>query len=386
MENFVFKNPTKIIFGKGEICKIADEIPSDAKVMLTYGGGSIKRNGVYEQVKKALENHDYVEFGGIEPNPEYETLCKAISLAKKEKVNFLLAVGGGSVIDGTKFIAPAINYMDSEEWDLILDQEMAASIDAVPIGTVLTLPATGSEMNNGAVISRRALKGKYVFFHPQNHPRFSVLDPEVCSSLPDKQIANGIIDTFVHVMEQYNTFPVEAKIQDRFSEGILNTMVEVGNGFIAGRRDYDLMANYMWGATMALNGLVGAGVPQDWTTHMIGHELTALHGLDHGVTLAIVYPAMLQVLKESKKEKTLQYAARVWGINNGSEESIIDDAINKTRSFFESLGVKTHLSDHGIGKDTIVEIHRRFKDNKTVLGENGTVDADVVKQILEAAM
>lgn len=386
MNNFEFQNPTKIIFGKGQIAKIADEIPQDKKIMITYGGGSIKRNGVYDQVISALKNHNVIEFGGIEPNPKYETLMKGVEIAKKEGVNYLLAVGGGSIIDGTKFMAVAINYNEGEGWDLIMDQAKAAKITPTPLSTVLTLPATGSEMNCGAVISRLETIEKHVFMHAENFPRFSVLDPETCYTLPKKQIANGIVDTFVHIVEQYITYPANAMVQDRFSEGILNNLVELATPLLENQEDYDLMSNFMWSATWALNGVVSAGVPQDWATHMIGHELTALHGLDHGVTLAIVYPALLEVMREEKKAKILQYAERVWNITEGNDDERIDAAINKTREFFESVGINTKLSSYGVGEETIAEIEKRFTDRKMNLGENGSVKPEKVREILEKAM
>lgn len=386
MNNFEFKNPTKIIFGKGQIAQIENEIPKDKKIMITYGGGSIKKNGVYDQVIEALKNHNVIEFGGIEPNPKYETLMQGVEIAKKEGVNYLLAVGGGSIIDGTKFMAVAINYNEGEGWDLIMDQAKAATLEAVPLSSVLTLPATGSEMNNGAVVSRIETIEKYPFFHPDNFPRFSVLDPETCYSLPKKQIANGIVDTFVHIVEQYITYPANGMVQDRFSEGILNNLRELAEPLLNNQEDYDLMSNFMWSATWGLNGVVSAGVPQDWATHMIGHELTALHGLDHGVTLAIVYPALLEVMREEKKAKILQYAERVWNITDGDEYSRVDAAIDKTREFFESVGINTRLSSYEVGEGTITEIERRFTERKMKLGENASVTPEKVREILEKAM
>ncbi len=387
MENFVFKNPTKLIFGRGQMARIGQEIPAGARVMMTYGGGSIFKNGVYDQVKAALEGFHVVEFGGIEANPEYETLVRAVQIAREQQIDFLLAVGGGSVIDGTKFIAAAIHYPGASLWDILVRQENNRGIKTVPFGTVLTLPATGSEMNSGAVISRRELKEKFPFSLPNNYPQFSVLDPTACFSLPKRQLENGIVDTFVHVMEQYLTYPVSGLIQDRFSEGILQTLVEIGPKILQGSTpDYDLMANFMLSATFGLNDLIAIGVPQDWATHMIGHELTALHGLDHGVTLAIVYPALIDEMRNEKREKMLQYGERVWGITSGSEQERLDAVVKATRDFFESLGMKTHLSDYGIGEDTIRTIAERFTQRGTRLGEHGTVDAAAVERILKKAL
>lgn len=386
MTNFEFHNPTKILFGKGQIANIASQIPANAKVMVTYGGGSIKKNGVYDQVMKAMAGHTVIEFGGIEPNPQYSTLLKAIQLAKKEQVGFLLAVGGGSVLDGTKFIALAVNSNLAEPWSLMFDRTKALAVQPMPLGAVLTLPATGSEMNSGGVISRSETKEKFPFNHPGCYPKFSVLDPEACYSLPKHQIANGIVDAFVHVMEQYLTHSSKALIQDRLAEGVLLSLIELAPSLMKDHANYELMSNFMWSATWALNGAVSAGVPQDWATHMIGHELTALHGLDHAVTLAIVYPAMLKVMQKAKKEKLLQYGERVWDVKDGSESERINKTIEKTRRFFESVGIKTHLSDYSIDNATINEIQKRFKERGLKLGEKALITPDVTKEILEAAI
>lgn len=385
MFNFQFKNPTKLIFGKGQIEKAGREIPANAKVMITYGGGSIMKNGVYDQVKKSLAKHAVIEFGGIEPNPKYETLIKAVQLAKKEGADYLLAVGGGSVIDGTKYIALAMNYTGDDPWDIVIDPKVAASIKPVPFGTVLTLPATGSEMNNGAVVSRIETQEKYAVKNPANYPQFSVLDPEVCYTLPKRQIINGVIDTYVHVMEQYLTTTGNSMIMDRFAEGVLLTLIELAPELEKDQKNYDTMANFMLSATMGLNGFLAMGVPQDWATHMIGHELTALEGLDHGLTLALVAPSLYNVMRGEKRAKLLQYGERVFGITTGSEDERIDEAIARTRGFFESLGVKCSLSANGVSKHTCDTIIERFRERGTRLGENETVTADVVKRILDEA-
>ncbi len=380
MMNFVFYNPVKIYFGKGQIAKISNEIPKDATILMTYGGGSIFTNGVYEQVKSALADYKLLEFGGIEPNPRYETLIKALPIIKENHVNFILAVGGGSVIDGTKFISVA-SFYEGDPWDFLSKGVRAQK--ALPIGVVLTLPATGSEMNAGAVISREATKEKRSFFSPLVFPRFSVTDPSVTFSLPPRQVANGIVDAFIHTMEQYLTYPVNAPIQDRMSESILITLMEEGPKAIVKPNDYDTRANIMWSATMALNGLIACGVPTDWATHGIGHELTALHGLDHGLTLAIVYPGVMKVMQNEKREKILQYAERVLKITQGTENERIDKAILKTDEFFRSLGMKTRLSENGIGQDTIETIVERFTKPQIVrLGENQSITPEKVRQIL----
>lgn len=380
MENFTFYNPVKILFGKGQIANIAAEIPADAKILITYGGGSIKANGVYEQVKSALGGRNVLEFGGIEPNPHLETLLKAVELVRNESVDFLLAVGGGSVVDGTKFIAAAVHFA-GDPWDILAKNAPVTS--AIPLGAVLTLPATGSEMNTNSVVTKWETQEKLYFSSPLVFPRFSVLDPETTFSLPSRQIGNGIVDAYTHVMEQYLTYPVNAPLQDRWAESILKTLIEEGPKTLANPQDYDARANVMWAATLALNGLIGAGVPQDWATHMIGHELTALHGLDHAQTLAIVLPSTLSVRRDRKWQKLLQYAERVWRIVDGSEEERVTEAIAKTRNFFESVGVRTRLSDYGVGVETIPVIIERFEQRGFVaLGEHQDVNPQVVEQIL----
>ena len=380
MENFVFYNPVKVLFGKGQIANIAPEIPTDAKVLITYGGGSIKTNGVYDQVKAALVGRNVIEFGGIEANPHLETLMQAVELIRKEGIDFILAVGGGSVVDGTKFIAAAVPF-EGDPWDILA--KGAPVTAALPFGVVLTLPATGSEMNIAAVITKWSTQEKLFFSSPLVFPKFSVLDPETTFSLPPRQVSNGIVDAFTHVMEQYLTYPVNAPLQDRMAESILKTLIVEGPKTLANPTDYDARANLVWSATMALNGLIAVGVPQDWTTHMIGHELTALHGMDHAQTLAVVLPSTLSIRRNRKRQKLLQYADRVWGLVDGSEEERVEAAINKTRDFFESVGVRTHLSDYGVSLETIPAVIKNLeKHGMTALGEHQDVSPQVVEQIL----
>lgn len=386
MTNFTLHTPTKILFGQGQIAQLREQLPSDARVMITYGGGSVVRSGLLEQIRNELAGMTLFEFGGIEPNPAYETLMGAVELARAERVDFLLAVGGGSVLDGTKFIAAAAHYdLAKDPWH-ILETVGSEVRSAIPLGSVLTLPATGSEMNMGAVITRRSSGDKVHFFSPFVMPRFAVLDPVLTYTLPERQVANGVVDAFVHIVEQYLTYPVNAKVQDRFAEGLLLTLIEEGPKALAEPHNYEVRANIMWSATMALNGLIGAGVPQDWATHMLGHELTALHGLDHAQTLAVVLPALLQAKRKQKHAKLLQYADRVWGLNSGSEAERIDDAIAATRDFFEQMGVKTRLRDYGLkdlGIDTL--IGKLGEHGMTAIGEHGDIDLVQSQHIYEAA-
>ena len=383
MQNFTFYNPTRILFGSGRITDLAREIPANARVLITYGGGSIVKTGTLAEVKAALAGFTVVEFAGIEPNPTYETLMQAVELARRERIDFLLAVGGGSVLDGTKFIAAAIPFA-GDPWDILAKRAKISS--AIPFGSVLTLPATGSEMNNGAVITKRISNDKLAFSNRLLFPRFSILDPTKTYTLPPRQVANGVVDAFVHITEQYLTYPADAKVQDRFAEGLLLTLIEEGPKALQTPDDYAVRANLMWTATLALNGLIGAGVPNDWATHMLGHELTALHGLDHAQTLAVVLPAMLQVRREEKRGKLLQYADRIWGLREGDEETRIDQAIERTRQFFEALQVPTRLSGYGIGKDAIPALLAQLERHGMVtLGEHSDLTIDGSRRVFELA-
>ena len=379
MKNFTFYNPTRLVFGRGMISHLQNEIPDTcSRIMITFGGGSVKKNGIYDQVISALKGRDFIEFWGIEPNPSVETLRKAIKLGKEHNVDFLLAVGGGSVIDGTKLISAGLKY-DGDPWDLVLQKQVT---ETVSMGTVLTLPATGSEMNNGAVISRTETHEKLDFYC--NYPVFSILDPEATFTLPPFQVACGLADTFVHVMEQYMTTPGQSRIMDQWAEGILRTLIEIAPEIKKDQKNYELMADFMLSATMGLNGFITMGVTEDWVTHMIGHEITALNGITHGATLAIVLPGTLRVLREQKGDKLVQYAERVWGITTGSREERIEQAIEKTEGYFRLLGLSTRLGEENIGEDTIAEIEKRFNDRCYALGEGHNVTGSVARKILES--
>lgn len=385
MLNFDFYNPTRIVFGQGRIAEIDHLVPQAARVLVLYGGSSARKNGTLDEVKAALGRRYVEEFSGIEPNPTYETLMRAVKQVKANNLDFLLAVGGGSVIDGTKFVAAAV-YADADPWDILLKH--GASVEqALPYGTVLTLPATGSEMNDGSVVTRAEIKAKLFFTSEHVFPQFSILDPSKSYTLPPRQLANGVVDAYTHVMEQYLTYPVGALVQDRFAEGLLSTLIEIGPKLLANPQDYNLQANLMWTATLALNGLIGSGVPGDWATHMIGHEITALHGLDHAQTLAIILPSMLSVRRESKRAKLLQYGERVWNIIEGSEDERIEAAIAKTRGFFESLQMKTRLSHYQITKEAIPALLKQLETHGMVaLGEHQDVTLETSRKVLEASI
>ena len=385
MLNFEFQNPTKIIFGKSQIARLSKEIPKNAKILMAYGQGSIFKNGVYDQVKAALVGYEIIEFGGIEANPNFSTLMKAVEIAKTEKIDFILAVGGGSVIDGVKFISAALLF-DGEPWDIL--KNSIRIFKGVPFGTILTLPATGSEMNSGSVISRYETQEKFAMGGPGLFPVFSILDPAVVASIPARQLRNGLIDAYTHVMEQYLTYPIGAELQDRIAESILKTLISIAPKIMADPTNLTLAGELMWCCTMALNGLIQKGVPTDWATHAIGHELTALHKLDHAVTLAIILPSLYKTKFEQKKEKLAQYATEVWGIKEGTIETKAEKGIEKTISFFESLEIKTKLSDHVASgfEETATIIEKRFTDRKWMgLGEHKDITPAVVRQIVEAA-
>lgn len=385
MKNFDFHNPTKIIFGKGEISKLSEEIPEDAKILLLYGGGSIKRTGIYEQVMEALEGRDVLEFGGIPPNPEYSILMDALKVIKQENITFLLAVGGGSVIDGTKFLASAARYEGDTPWDILAKK--IRTYDAMPFGTVLTLPATGSEMNSGAVVTNKETKEKFGMGGPGLFPKFSILDPLVTKTIPKRQIANGLADSFTHVLEQYMTYPVNARLQDRFAESIMQTLIEVAPQVMDDEFDYDTAADFMWCCTMALNGLIQKGVPTDWAVHAMGHELTALYDIDHARTLAILVKHHYDYNFDAKKEKLAQYAERVWDVKEGSLEDKARAGIKKTEEFFHSIGIDTKLSEYT--KDyqgTAQTIQERFEERGWKgLGERGNLKPEDVAKIVENA-
>lgn len=382
MFDFNFYNPTNIVFGKETVAKLDELIPESAKVLILFGGASAESIGALAEVRNALGSREYHEFGGIEPNPIYETLTQAVTLVQAKNIDFLLAVGGGSVIDSTKFVAAAALFDGDDAWE-IMESWGSNITQALPFGTILTLPATGSEMNNAAVITRRSTKKKAVLSSRYVFPQFSILDPTKTYSLPARQLANGVVDAFVHTVEQYLTYPVDAKVQDRFAEGLLQTLVEIGPSVVNSPANYDSRANLMWTATFALNGMIGSGVPHDWATHFIGHELTALYEIDHARTLAIVLPSLMHHRRESKYLKLLQYAKRVWGITDGDEDARIDLAIQKTRDFFESLGMKTKLTDYGVGLEDINQVIAQLtRHGMTQLGEHKDITPEMSRAIL----
>jgi NADP-dependent alcohol dehydrogenase len=381
MQNFNYYNPVNIIFGRGTISELPNLISKDSKILMTYGGGSIKKNGIYAQVKKALKGYSILEFSGIEPNPTYETCIKAVKIVKENDIDFLLAVGGGSVLDATKFISAASKFNDGDPWKLL--SEAAEVKSALPLASVITLPATGSEMNCGAVMSKKSTNEKYPLADKYLFPQFSIIDPETTYSLPQKQVINGLVDTYVHVLEQYVTYNENAPLQNRQAESILLTIHEIAEKVLTESENYDAKADFFWCSTQALNGIINCGLPQDWTTHLIGHELTALYGIDHAQSIAIVLPRLWYNQKENKADKLIQYGKRVFNISDINRETALNTIINKTKDFFESLGIKTNLSDYGINsEDAAQKISQRFKERGTILGERENITPDDVKEIL----
>ena len=379
MQNFSYHNPVHIVFGDNGIPQLPMLIPEGSRLLLTYGQGSIHRNGVYQQVKQALQGWPLLEFAGLEANPLYETCLRAVELCRREKVTFLLAVGGGSVLDGSKFIAAATLF-EGDPWTIMTKE--ATVTQALPLGSVLTLPATGSEMNGFSVISRAETREKLGFGSPYVYPRFAILDPNTTFSLDNRQVANGIVDTFVHVLEQYLTQPAQAPLQDRQAEAILLTLIEEAPKVRATPQDYGVRANLMWCATQGLNGLIGCGVSHDWATHLIGHELTALYGIDHAQSLAIVLPGVCSYNQEHKQEKLLQYAQRVWGMSGGVPSELALAAIQRTETFFQEVGIKTRLADYGIGPEAVTAVADRLSGRQMRLGEQGNIDGTAVAAIL----
>lgn len=376
---FTFHNPTQIVFGPKSFDQLGTLVPAGVKVLLLYGGGSIKRNGVYDRVTAALAGREVVEFGGVEPNPSQETLDKAVEVVRSKGVGFILGVGGGSVADGAKYVACAALY-DGDGWDIV--SGAFAPTEALPVGIVLTLPATGSESNSGAVVTKLSTHDKRVFYVPPARPRFAILNPEVMASLPVRQLENGIVDAFIHVCEQYLTYPVGALVQDGYAEALMRALVTLVDTFDQ-HTDLAWQQNLMWAANQALCGIIGVGVPHDWATHRYAVELTALWGIDHGRTLTIIQPWLLRELLEHKRAKLEQLGRNVFSLTQPSAE----DTVTALETFYRRLNMPLHLRDAGITETDAAErvIAGLRAHGKIALGGHAGLDAEKTERIIRAA-
>lgn len=385
MNNFRYQNPTEVVFGQGQTAHLPELLqeyaPAQPKILLTYGGGSIKKNGAYDQVKAALTGFDVLEFGGIEPNPQYSTLMKAVEIVKAEGVNFLLAVGGGSTLDGTKFIAAASKIDSADAWDVILEKQTPVT-DAVALADIITLPATGSETNGFAVISKKEETKKLAFWSKAVFPKFSIIDPSFTFTLPPRQTANGIADTFVHVVEQYITHPQDCPLQDRQAEAIFLALLDTAPCVLANPNDYQARANIFWMATQALNGWLNVGTVQCWAIHAIGHELTAQVGVDHGCSLALVLPGMWRHQRAEKGEKIAQLGRRVFGITGDNQNAVIDETIARTIAFFQSLGINATRQAYGVTDAVINAVAEMIASRGVKIGDRANIGKQEIIDIL----
>ncbi len=379
--NFSYHNATRIEFGQGQIASIKSLIPMNKKVMVIYGKGSIKSNDIYDQVTVALKDHQWTEFSGVEANPTIETLDKAVTSIKDNNTDYILAVGGGSVIDGAKYVAAAACY-GGNGWDILTGEHVIDA--ALPLAAVLTLPATGSESNSNSVITKGVTQEKLAFAHPLVQPQFAVMDPDVMKTLPKRQLINGIVDAWVHVCEQYLTFPTGALVQEGYAEILLKSLHDLAENF--DQQNDQWRANLMWSANQALNGLIGAGVAQDWATHMIGHELTALYGVDHARSLAIIQPSLLRSQIDNKRAKLEQMGQNVFALPQS--ENLAELTIESIEVFYHKLNVATSLTEHNTNKATAIEniIKQLDLHQQHQLGEHANITLAETRQILEQAV
>lgn len=379
--NFSYLNKTQIQFGQGQIESIKTLIPGDKKVLVIYGFGSIKKNGIYAQVASVLAEFEWLEFSGVEANPTFETMNKAVVIARQHNVDYILAVGGGSVIDGAKYVAAACCY-EGDGWDILEGKHTITK--ALPLAVVLTLPATGSESNAHSVITKAETQDKLAFSNPQVQPAFAVMDPDVMKTLPERQLANGIVDAWVHVCEQYLTYPTGALVQEGYAEALLKSLKHLADNF--GNQDDMWRSNLMWSANQALNGLIGLGVAQDWSTHMIGHELTALYGVDHARSLAIVHPSLLRNQFSTKKAKLEQMGRNVFGLSDS--DNLAKLTIQHIESFYQSLNVETHLAVNDEEKSSAVGkiVNQLALHGMTQLGEHQAITLEESRAILKAVV
>jgi len=369
MENFTFWNPTKLIFGKGQLEQLKNEIPQyGKKVLLVYGGGSVKRSGLYDKVLSVLKEieTDVFELPGVEPNPRLTTAQKGIEICKQEGIDFILAVGGGSVIDCTKLIAAGTKY-DGAAWDLVTKKAFAT--EALPFGTVLTLAATGSEMNSGSVITNWETNEKYGWGSAVTFPKFSILDPVNTFTVPKNQTIYGIVDMMTHVLEHYFHLEENTEFQDRMCESLLITVMETAPKLLADLENYDYRATILYGGTMALNGILNMGYRGDWATHNLEHAVSAVYDIPHGGGLAILFPNWMKHNLTVKPERFLQLAVRVFGVDPSGKtaEQAGLEGIEKLREFWNSIGAPQRLAHYEID-DSKLEL---MADKAMVYGDFG---------------
>ena len=378
MRNFRYYNPTQLCFGKGSVAKLPELIPTGTRILLVYGGGSIKRTGIYQQVMEQLEGYEVIPFGGIEPNPDCSTIDDAIALARKEQIGMILAVGGGSVSDACKVIGAGLFTEEPDSWSMVRSRKFTRSL---PVGVVLTVPATGSEMNNISVISNRAREEK--FSYASQHPIFAILDPTYTYTLSEHQVACGIADIFMHTLEQYLTYSGQSGIMDRLAEGLLMNIFDFAPQRLLKAEDYDIACEFMLSATFGLNGMIAMGVEEDWLAHQIGHELTALCGTTHGASLMMVLPSLLTILKEPKRSKLLQMGRRVFHLDIEEPERLIETTIGEVVRFIHQLGLDASLKEAEISPDIAEQIATRFEQRGRSFGEQGIGTPAKIREILE---
>ncbi len=387
LQNFVYHNPTKLIFGRDQLEHLKNELPQYGnRILFVYGGGSIKKIGLYDQViglLKEMNVHTF-ELSGVEPNPRLTTVYKGIDICKQNDIQFILAVGGGSVIDCAKAIAAGTKY-DGDVWDLVTKKKEAE--DALPIGVVLTLAATGSEMNSNSVITRWETNEKYVWKSPHVYPKFSILDPAYTIYVPKEQTVYGIVDMMSHVLEQYFHTPTNAPVQERMCEAVLQTIIETAPLLVEDLENYDLRETILFAGTIALNGTLSMGVQSDWGTHHIEHALSAVYDIPHGGGLAIIQPNWMKYVVDENVEKFKQLAIRVFDVDptGKDEREIALEGIKKLRQFWTSIGAPERLSDYQIDDSNLELLADKVMDGGEI-GNFKKLNRDDVLEILKMSL
>ncbi|MEA3320261.1 MAG: iron-containing alcohol dehydrogenase [Bacillota bacterium] len=387
MENFTFYNPTKLLFGKGQLETLPQEMEAYGKnVLLVYGGGSIKRSGLYDNVISTLHKAGatITELAGVEPNPRLSTVRKGIELCKENQIDFLLAVGGGSVIDCTKAIAAGAKY-DGDVWDIVLRKHIAT--EALPFGTVLTLAATGSEMNAGSVITNWETNEKYGWGSPVTFPKFSILDPVNTFTVPKDHTVYGIVDMMSHVLEQYFHQTTNTPLQDRMCEAVLTTVMETAPKLLEDLESYEHRETILFNGTIALNGMLQMGYRGDWATHGIEHAVSAIYDIPHAGGLAILFPNWMEHVMDANLGRFKQLAVRVFGVqdNGSSDKEIALEGIRRLREFWSSLGAPTRLADYDIDGKNINKMAEHVMSRGAV-GNFKSLSHEDVTSILKASL